>query len=116
MSTLSPRWNERWRVFVVVAALALAFAALERIELSVFDLFGAENLLARTRPAGEDAKLRAEADALASRSTAAGSMPIRRACSRAIARCAAAIGAARACRSAGDRESEPVNSLAQPTS
>ena len=71
MSTLSPRWNERWRVFVVVAALALAFAALERIELSLFDLFGADNVLARTRPAGEDAKLRAEAEAIAARSSAA---------------------------------------------
>jgi len=71
MSALPSRSNESWRVLAVAAALALAFIGLERLELALFDLFGADNLLARTRPAGADAKLGAQADALAARSNAA---------------------------------------------
>jgi len=71
MSALSSRWSERWRVLAITAALALAFIGLERLELGVFDLLGADNLLARTRPASDDARLSAEAEAVAARSSAA---------------------------------------------
>ena len=62
------RWRQGWRVVAYTAAAAIAFVALERIELAVFDFFGADKLLAASRSGGADARLAGEADALAARS------------------------------------------------
>jgi hypothetical protein len=64
------RWRQGWRVVAYSAAAGIAFVALERIELALFDLVGADALLASTRSEGADARLAAEADALAERSQA----------------------------------------------
>jgi len=64
------RWRQGWRVVATVAAVAIGFVVLERIELALFDLVGADKLVASTRNEGADARLAAEADALAERSQA----------------------------------------------
>ena len=69
-------WRQGWRVVAFAAAAAIAFVALERLELALFDLVGADTLLAATRSDGADARLAAEAEALAVRSQArAASLP-----------------------------------------
>jgi len=62
------RWRQGWRVAAFSAAAAIAFVALERVELALFDVAGADRLLAATRSEGVDARLAGEADALAARS------------------------------------------------
>jgi hypothetical protein len=64
------RWRQGWRVVAYSAAAGIAFVALERIELALFDLVGADKLVASTRSEGADARLAAEAEALAARSQA----------------------------------------------
>ena len=70
MGALSSGWSEGWRVVAISAALAFAFVALERIELSIFDAAGADRVSSLTRSAGDDARLAAEAEAVAARSSA----------------------------------------------
>lgn len=68
MSPSSSRWSESWRVLAITAALAVAFIALERSELALLDVFGANDVWMKTRTAGDDEKLAAEAAAIASQS------------------------------------------------
>ncbi|HEY2560856.1 MAG TPA: hypothetical protein VGI48_14220 [Caldimonas sp.] len=68
MSPWSHRWSESWRVLAYSAAAALAFVVLERLELALFDLAGADRMLARSRSAAADDRLAAEAEAVAARS------------------------------------------------
>jgi hypothetical protein len=67
------RWSETWRVLAYTAAIALAFVVLGRLEMALFSLFGAENMLAR--PGGglprEEAALVGEAEQVAAQSRAA---------------------------------------------
>ena len=67
LSTL--RWSESWRVLAYSAAAALAFFVLERLEFALFDLVGADRLLALTRSKAGDDRLAAQARDLAERST-----------------------------------------------
>ena len=69
------RWRQGWRVVAYTAAAAIAFVALERIELALFDVVGADKLLAASRSEGADARLAGEADALAARSTRLAALP-----------------------------------------
>ena len=67
-----PRWSESWRVLAYSAALALAFIALQRLELALFSAFATKEVLARIGgTAHDDAELAAEARAIAARSDAA---------------------------------------------
>ena len=68
MSPPSSRWSESWRVLAITAALAVAFIALERTEFALLDMFGANDAWMRTRSAGDQDKLAAEAAAIASQS------------------------------------------------
>jgi hypothetical protein len=70
MSPWSNRWRESWRVLAYSAAAALAFVVLERLEFALFDLAGADRVLASTRSAAADDRLAAEAAAVAARSRA----------------------------------------------
>jgi hypothetical protein len=71
MAISSTRWSEPWRVLAYSAAAALAFVALERLELALFDAAGADRLLTATRSAGADERLAAEAADVAARSARA---------------------------------------------
>jgi hypothetical protein len=42
------RWSETWRVLAYTTAITLAFIVLGRLESGLFDLFGADNALARS--------------------------------------------------------------------
>ncbi|HEY2187228.1 MAG TPA: hypothetical protein VGH48_01545 [Caldimonas sp.] len=76
MSPWSHRWRESWRVLAYSAAAALAFVVLEKIELALFDLAGADRMLAAARGATADDRLAAEAATLAARSrTPAAALP-----------------------------------------
>jgi hypothetical protein len=67
-----PRWSEGWRVLAYSAALALAFIALQRLELALFSAFATKDVLERTGGTPTDGEeLAAEARALAARSNAA---------------------------------------------
>jgi len=69
---ISLRWSESWRVLAYSAALALAFIALQRLELALFSAFATQEVLERiggTPTDGEE--LAAEARTLAARSNAA---------------------------------------------
>lgn len=68
MAIPSSFWSESWRVLAYSAAAALAFVALEKLEFSLFDLAGADRLLALTRSQAADDRLAAEAGDLAARS------------------------------------------------
>ena len=75
MALSSFRWSESWRVLAYSAAAALAFFALERLEFALFDLVGADRLLALTRGKAADDRLAAEALDLAERSRSAAALP-----------------------------------------
>lgn len=75
MALSSFRWSESWRVLAYSAAAALAFFALERLEFALFDLVGADRLLALTRSKATDDNLAAEARDLAERSRNAAALP-----------------------------------------
>lgn len=76
MTFSSLRWSESWRVLVYSAAAALAFVALERLELALFDVAGPETLLTMTRGKAADERLAAEAEDVAARSrSAAATLP-----------------------------------------
>ena len=75
MALSSFRWRESWRVLAYSAAAALAFFALERLEFALFDLVGADRLLALTRSKTADDRLAAEARDLAERSRSAAALP-----------------------------------------
>src|SRR5207253_5801513 len=70
MSALSSPWTERRRVLAYSATAALAFVAIERLELALFDLAGPDRMVAATRGAGADRRLAAEAEDVAARSRA----------------------------------------------
>ncbi|MEO5845827.1 MAG: hypothetical protein ABIQ33_13405 [Caldimonas sp.] len=72
MSAPSPRWSESWRVLAYAAVLALAFIALQRIELALFAAFGTEAVLEGigAGPERDDARLAAEAAQLVARASA----------------------------------------------
>jgi len=71
MTFSSFRWSESWRVLVYSAAAALAFVALERLELALFDAAGAERMLSLTRSKSADERLAAEAEDVSARSRGA---------------------------------------------
>lgn len=75
MALSSFRWSESWRVLAYSAAAALAFFALERFEFALFDLVGADRLLALTRTKATDDRLAAEARDLAERSRSTVALP-----------------------------------------
>ena len=62
------RWSETWRVLAYSAAAALAFVALEQVEFALFDVAGADRMLALTRSKAADERLAAEAAQVAERS------------------------------------------------
>ena len=67
-----PRWSEGWRVLAYSAALALAFIALQRLELALFSAFATKEVLELIGGTPtDDAELAAEARVLAARSNAA---------------------------------------------
>jgi hypothetical protein len=69
MPSMSDRWSESWRVLAYAGALALAFIALERLELALFSTFGTPALLERIGAGNhDDARLAAEAEQVAIRS------------------------------------------------
>lgn len=68
--------SESWRVLAYSAAAALAFVALETAEFALFDLAGADRVVALTRSQSADDRLAAEARDLAARSDrAAAALP-----------------------------------------
>lgn len=75
MPSKSRRWSESWRVLAYAAALALAFIALQRLELALFSAFGTPEALDRigAGPARDDARLAVEAEQVAARSKAVAS-------------------------------------------
>jgi hypothetical protein len=75
MALSSFRWSESWRVLAYSAVAALAFFALERLEFALFDLVGADRLLALTRGKAADDRLAAEALDLAERSRRTAALP-----------------------------------------
>ena len=76
MGPSSSRWSESWRVLAITAVLAFAFIALQRGELALLDLFGAETVRTTVRTRADDEKLAAEAAAIAAQSKRAwGSLP-----------------------------------------
>ena len=69
---MSLRWSESWRVLAYSAALALAFIALQRLELALFSAFVTQDVRkAIGGTAHDEERLAAEARALSVRSTAA---------------------------------------------
>ncbi|HEV7575143.1 MAG TPA: hypothetical protein VGO85_03795 [Caldimonas sp.] len=74
MAPSSLRWRESWRVLAYAAALALAFIALERLELALFAEFGSAAVLERigATSAPDDERLAGEAAQLAARVSANG--------------------------------------------
>jgi hypothetical protein len=70
-ASTSFRWSELWRVLAYSAAAALAFAALERLELALFDVARHGALLERTgspsadgQPAAQPRATPRQADAI----------------------------------------------------
>jgi hypothetical protein len=72
MTSSSSRWSESWRVLAYAAALALAFIALERLELALFSSFATADVLERigAGSARDEQRLAAEAEQLAARAKA----------------------------------------------
>ncbi|HSC65434.1 MAG TPA: hypothetical protein VLD35_17465 [Caldimonas sp.] len=69
---MSLRWSESWRVLAYSAALALAFIALQRLELALFSAFVTKDMReAIGGTAHDEERLAAEAEALAARARAA---------------------------------------------
>ena len=71
MAIPSSFWSESWRVLAYSAAAALAFVALEKAEFALFDLAGADRVVALTRSQSADDRLAAEARELTARSRGA---------------------------------------------
>jgi len=72
-TSISLRWSETWRVLAYSAALALAFIALQWIELALFSAFATKEVLeAIGGTAHDEERLAVEAEALAARAKAAG--------------------------------------------
>ena len=70
-TSMSQRWSESWRVLAYSAALALAFIALQRLELALFSAFGTKDVLERIgATAPDEQRLAVEAEELAARSKA----------------------------------------------